>query len=164
MKILVYRNYHLAVCILAACICLVPLFIPELQSRIHAISERGTLGNVLRTSVTVKVMAGICIGTTLPVMVDIVLDKFSNISFSELTNTCVVLLVIILSDILYLSLNDQYYMAYLFVTFYFISMITTTAAVVYSISTGVIASKCKVHPMLFLGPIIGIAITSILVI
>ena len=163
MKLLMYRNYHLAVCILAVCICLVPLFIQELQPRIRAISERGSLGYVLRTSVTIKVMVGICIGTTLPVMVDIVLDKFSNISFSELTNTCIVLLVIFLSGTIYLSLNDQYYMAYLFVGLYFTVMITTTAAVLYSISTGVIATRCKVHPILFLFPIIGIAMIKIFV-
>ena len=163
MKLLIYRNYFLAVCIFAVCICLAPLFIQELQPQIHAISESGSLGYVLRTSVTVKVMAGICIGTTLPVMVDIILDKVSNISFSELTNTCVVLLVIFLSGTIYLSLNDQYYMAYLYVTFFYTSMVTTTAAVLYSISTGVIATQCKVHSMLFLTPIIGIAMTYIFV-
>ena len=163
MKLLIYRNYFLAVCIFAVCICLAPLFIQELQPQIHAISKSGSLGYVLRTSVTVKVMAGICIGTTLPVMVDIILDKVSNISFSELTNTCVVLLVIFLSGTIYLSLNDQYYMAYLYVTFFFASMVSTTAAVLYSISTGVIAIQCKVHSMLFLTPVIGIAMTYIFV-
>eukprot|EP01035_Chromulina_nebulosa_P025843 gene25843-33768_t len=108
-------------------------------------------------------MAGICIGTTLPVMVDILLDKFSNISFFDLTNTCVVLLVIILSGTTYLLLNDQYYMAYLYVSLYYAVMITTTTAVLYSISKGVIATQCKVSPLLFLCPVIAIAATNIFV-
>eukprot|EP01036_Dinobryon_divergens_P024125 gene24123-32542_t len=108
-------------------------------------------------------MAGICIGTTLPVMVDILLDKFSNISFFDLTNTCVVLLVIILSGTTYLLLNDQYYMAYLYMSLYYAVMITTTTAVLYSISKGVIATQCKVSPLLFLCPVIAIAATNIFV-
>ena len=163
MQLLNYRNYFLAICILAVCICLAPLFISEFQPRIHATSQMGALGSVLRTSVTIKVLAGISIGTTLPVMVDIILDRCSNISFFDLTNTCVVLVVIILSGTMYLSLNDQYYMAYLYVTLFYAVMMTTTAAILYSISKGVIATKCKLSPMLFLFPIIGIAATHILV-
>eukprot|EP01035_Chromulina_nebulosa_P026250 gene26250-34340_t len=162
MKLLIYRNYFLAVCLLAIFIGLAPLFISGLQPRIHATSDFGVLGSVLRTSVTIKVFAGISIGTTLPVMVDIILDRCSNISFFDLTNTCVVLVVIILSGTLYLSLNDQYYMAYLYVTLFYTVMITTTASVLYSISKGAIATKCKLSPLLFLCPIIGIAATHIL--
>ena len=147
MKLLVYRNCFIAICIIAVCICLSPLFISELQPRIYSMSQRGSLGYVLRTSVTVKVMAGISIGTTFPVMADMILDNFSNISFFDLTNTCVVLLVIIMSGTLYLTLNDQYYMAFLYANFYYAVMITTTTAVLYSISKGVIATKCKVHPL-----------------
>eukprot|EP01036_Dinobryon_divergens_P028761 gene28761-37760_t len=90
-----YLNYYLALCITTICLGLTPLFIVELQPRIHDISA-STLGNVLRTSVTIKVMVGISIGTTLPVMTDIVLDKISNISFVDLNNTVVVLLVLII--------------------------------------------------------------------
>ena len=91
-----YLNYYLAICIITICLGLTPLFIFDLQPRIHEISASNTLGNVLRTSVTIKVMAGISIGTTLPVMTDIVLDKISNISFVDLNYTFIILSGIII--------------------------------------------------------------------
>jgi hypothetical protein len=71
--------------------------------------------------------------------------------------------VIILSNTLYLWLNDQYYITYLYVTFYYAVMITTTTAVFYSISKGIIATQRKLNPLLFLCLIIGMASVNLLV-
>ena len=160
-----YSNFYLAIGILTIfCLGLSPLFIADLQPRIHEISVSGTLGNVLRTSVTIKVMAGISIGTTLPVLTDIFLDKISNISFVDLTNTFVVILGIILSSTLYLSLNDQYYMAYLYVSLLFMVTIISTSAILQSISRGVVATKWKMNPLWFTIPTVGLLATYIFVI
>ena len=160
------KNYlysYFAICIIAICFCLAPLFVADAQPQIHDISRSGSLGDILRNSVTIKVMTGITIGTTLPVMVDIFLDKVSKISFFDLTNTFLVLFVIDVNGALYLSLNDQYYMTYLYITLYGIKMIVTTAAILYTISRGVIATQWKMNPLLFLFPIIGIAVINIFV-
>ena len=89
-------------------------------------------------------------------MADIVLDKISNISFLDLTNTFLVLLVIDVSGALHLILNDQYYMAYLFIVLYGIKMIITTSTILYSTSKGAIATQWKISPLVFLLPIISI--------
>ena len=113
---------HLIICFVTICFCLAPLFITSLQPpRIHEMSKVGSLGEILRDSVTIKVLSGVTIGTTLPVMADIVLDKISNISFLDLTNTFLV--VIDVNGALHLMLNDQYYMAYLYIVLYGIKMI-----------------------------------------
>lgn len=65
---------------------------------------------------------------------------------------------------MYLSLNDQYYMAYLYVCFYYIVMIVATSSILYSISQGVIATQGKLSPVLFLIQIIGIAGVNIFVV
>ena len=131
-----YAKYYIAICVIAVCIGLVPLFIADLQPRIREISVSSTLGDVLRTSVKIKVMAGVSIGTTLPIMVDAVLDKFSNIALVDLTNTFIVLMVIIVFGTSYLTLNDQYYMTYLHVTLFFVVKITF-ATIMHSFSRGV---------------------------
>ena len=160
-----YFNYYLALCIIIIFIGLTPLFIVDLQPRIHEISVNGTLGTVLRTSVTIKVMAGISIGTTLPVMTDVVLDKISNISFVDLNTTFVILLVIIIVfGTSYLSLNDQYYMTYLYVSYFYLVTLITTSLIFYSISRGVVSTKWKMRPVWFIIPSMGIAATCIFVI
>ena len=71
-----YRTISfLSICIFTVCLSLAPLFVSDLQPRIIEISRRGAIDHVLRTSVTIKVMAGVSIGATLPVMVDILLDR-----------------------------------------------------------------------------------------
>ena len=156
-QLIKYLNYYLVTCIVTICFCLAPLFISDLQPRIQEISVSGILGDVLRTSVTIKVMAGISIGSTLPVMVDILLDKVANISFVDLTNTFIVLSVIIVFGTLYLSLNDKYYMTYLYVTFFYMVMIITTSSVLYSVSRGVVATQWKMNSLWFLMPLMAIA-------
>ena len=155
---------HLIICFVTICFCLAPLFITSLQPRIHGMSKVGSLGEILRDSVTIKVLSGVTIGTTLPVMADIVLDKISNISFLDLTNTFLVLLVIDVNGALHLMLNDQYYMAYLYnIVLYGIKMIITTSTILYSTSKGAIATQWKISPLVFLLPIIGISLINIFV-
>ena len=154
--------YHLTICIAATCLCLAPLFISDLQQQIHNISRTGSLGDLLRTSVTIKVSEGITIGSTLPVMMDIFLDKIENISALNLTNTFVAIFVIITSGTLYLSLNDHYFMAYLYISLYGFRMLTITSAILCSISKGVIATRWKMNPWIFLCPIIFMATINIL--
>ena len=158
-----HLKYYVSICILTICLCLAPLFITDLQPHIRATSLMGSLGYVLRTSVTIKVMVGISIGTTLPVMVDVFLDRFSDISFLDLKNTFVVVSVIIVFGTMYLSLNDQYYMAYLYACFYYALMIVTTSSILYSISQGVVATQGKLNPFLFLIQVILIAAIYIFV-
>eukprot|EP01035_Chromulina_nebulosa_P028354 gene28354-37415_t len=154
--------YHLTICIAATCLCLSPLFISELQPRIRSISQTGSLGDILRSSVTIKVSEGITIGSTLPVMMDIFLDKIENISVLNLTNTFIAIFVIITSGTLYLSLNDRYFMTYLYISLYGFRMVSITSAILYSISKGVIATRWKMNPWIFLWPIISLASSNIL--
>ena len=129
---------HLIICFVTICFCLAPLFSNPAYMKCQKL-VRYSLGEILRDSVTIKVLSGVTIGTTLPVMADIVLDKISNISFLDLTNTFLVLLVVIdVNGALHLMLNDQYYMAYLYIVLYGIKMIITTSTILYSTSKGAI--------------------------
>ena len=51
----------------------------------------------------------------------------------------------------------------MYVILFYTVVLTTTTAVLYSISKGVIAIQCKGSPLLFLGPVIAIAANSIFV-
>ena len=153
--------YHLTICIVATCLCLTPLFISDLQPRIHHIAQSGTLGHMLRSSVNIKVSEGIAIGSTLPVMMDIFLDKVENISAVNLTNTFIAVFVIIISGTLYLSLNDYYFITYLYIVLYGFRVLTITSAIIYSISKGVIATRWKMSPWFFLCPIIFLGSSNI---
>ena len=153
--------YHVTICFVVTCACLAPLLISDLQPRIHEISQTGTLGTILRTSVTIKVSEGIAIGSTLPVMMDIILDKIENISALNLTNTFVAVFAIIISGLLYLSLNDKVFMTYFYITLYGFRMLTITSAILFSISKGVIATQWKMNPWIFLNPIISMGLISI---
>eukprot|EP01035_Chromulina_nebulosa_P035401 gene35401-47580_t len=73
-----------SICVVTLCIILIPLCLVDLQQRIRNISHTGSLGDILRTSVEFKVLEGVTIGSALPMLVDIVLDKSFNIPNLEI--------------------------------------------------------------------------------
>ena len=68
------RNAFITICVLTFCIIIIPLFCVDTQ-RIRMISQTGSLGETLRTAVGFKVLQGVTIGSALPMLIDIVLDK-----------------------------------------------------------------------------------------
>ena len=82
------KNIFRSICLITFIIILIPLFLVD-QQRIRSISETGSLGDTLRTSVEFKVLEGVTIGSALPMLVDLVLDKSFNIPNLEIaTSNC----------------------------------------------------------------------------
>eukprot|EP01036_Dinobryon_divergens_P039505 gene39505-52081_t len=63
-----------------------PLLSVDLLQRINSISQLGGFSDTLKTSVLLKVFEGISIGSALPSLVDIILDKVSNRSNADIAD------------------------------------------------------------------------------
>lgn len=104
--------------LLPVCAMFIPLFLVE---RIREISTTGILGEALRTSTRLVIAESISIGCTLPVLSDMFVDRVtspgSRIAATSLSmrHRLLFLVVFSLVSVLYLSLNDCYFMAFLYI-------------------------------------------------
>ena len=159
MKNIIYA--YIVIYIVSVSICLAPLGFNDQKSLI-SFSTTGIFGLTLRTSVTLRVFEGIGLGCALPMLADVFLD-IPKISFMDFVSRLLSQFVCIVSAILYLTSYDLYSMAYLYIAFFGIKLLTVSSAILYSISRGAIATKWKIHPLVFITPVTFLAITNILV-
>ena len=82
------------------------------------ISDHGIFGETLRTSINLKIAESICIGSTLPMLVDVFLDKISKVK--EITgrmniseNRTLFILAFSMSSAMYLCLGIYDFMPFL---------------------------------------------------
>ena len=66
--------------ILSACVIFVPFIFPEMQQQMRKISQTGSFGKTLQTSVILKIFEGVSAGSALPSLVNAFLDKISQSS------------------------------------------------------------------------------------
>ena len=156
------RNAFITICVLTFCIIIIPLFCIDKQ-RIRMISQTGTLGETLRTSVGFKVLQGVTIGSALPMLIDIVLDKIFKISNIDITRLSLPQFVSTISAAIYLLTNDQYYTTYVFTCFLGMKMLVPSSLIFYSLSQGAIASKFNLRQWVFLLPILFTAIARVII-
>eukprot|EP01036_Dinobryon_divergens_P031853 gene31853-41335_t len=127
------------------------------------ISQTGSLGETLRTAVGFKVLQGVTIGSALPMLIDIVLDKSFKISNIDITRLSLPQFVSTISAAIYLLTNDQYYTTYLFTCFLGMKMLVPSSLIFYSLSQGAIASKFNLRQWVFLLPILFTAIARVII-
>ena len=71
----IFNRLFSVIWILSACAIFIPLLFPDVQYRLAEISQAGSFGKTLQTSVLLKIFEGVSIGSTLPSLVNIFLDK-----------------------------------------------------------------------------------------
>ena len=142
------RNIFTTVCVVTLLIILVPLFVD--QQRIRNISQSGSLDDTLRTSVAFKVLEGVTIGSALPMLVDIALDKSFNVSNMDIARLSIPQFVSVLSSIIYLSTFEQYYVTYLYTCCFTMRVLVSTAVFFHFLSKGKIATTWNIPLWKFL--------------
>eukprot|EP01035_Chromulina_nebulosa_P031220 gene31220-41596_t len=141
-----------------------PFLSVDLLQRINSISQLGSFSDTLKTSVLLKIFEGISIGSALPSLVDIILDKVSNKSSVDIAdhyNFFPVFMMMVVTGTMYLSLYDQDFIGYLYACNFGIKILTFTSVITHSLSTGVIATQRKIPSFLFILPVIGFAAMNI---
>ena len=156
-------NSYSVICLATLCIILIPLFVVD-QDRIQYVTKSDSLGKTLRTSLVLKILAGVSIGSALPMLVDVILDKIFNIvTVMEVANFNLAQIVTIISATIYLSTYEQYYVAYLFTCCFSMKLLVPGAVILHYLSNGVIATKWKLRKPVFLIPIVFLACARIFI-
>lgn len=151
-----------SICVVTLCVILIPLFLVDYQQRIRNISQTGSLGDILRTSVEFKVLEGVTIGSALPMLVDIVLDKSFNIPNLEIARLSFPQFVSIVTAVIYLSTYEHYYATYLFTVCFSARVLVPSAVILHSLSKGTVASKWKMQLWTFVLPLVFLSFGRIL--
>ena len=141
-----------------------PLLSSDLFQRVNSISQLGNISNTLNNSVQLKVFEGISIGSALPSLVEIFLDKISNQSSPDIADHYhffPMVMMMVATGIMYLSCYEQNFMAYFYICNFGMKVLTLISVITHSLSTGVIATQQKMNKLLFIFPIIGIAAINI---
>ena len=123
---------HSAICVITLCIIMTPFFYS--QQRIKIFSNADGFGDTLRTSVKLKILESLCIGTTLHVQVDLLLDKvFLASKWNAIFQRIISHTILMVTGIIYLSCYDQYYMPYLYTCCFSMKSIIPTSVILYTI-------------------------------
>eukprot|EP01036_Dinobryon_divergens_P027752 gene27752-36574_t len=141
-----------------------PFLSVDLLQRINSISQLGSFSDTLKTSVLLKVFEGISIGSALPSLVDIILDKVSNRSSVDIADHYQyfpMFMMMVVMGTMYLSWYDQDFIGYLYATNFGMKMLTLLSVITHSLSTGVVATQGKMSSFMFFCPIIGVAALNI---
>jgi signal transduction histidine kinase len=143
---------------LSACAIFVPLVFPEMQQRMSKFSHTGCFGKTLRTSVVIKIFEGVNVGSALPQLVNVCLDKISYPSNkSELGSHYWSLLVMFATGVVYLSFYEEDFIAYFYASSFCVKLQTVCSVVMYSVSNGVVATQQKMNLFLFILPVLCFA-------
>ena len=157
-NISIFAWFYTAIVLITIGAMIIPMFM-EFE-RIQNISQSGVFGNALRTSTRLMIMESISIGCTLPMLsdnfLDQVTDKNTKMTLS-MWHRVLVMLTFSLLGVLYLSLSDYYFMAYLYILFNRIKVILVGAVTSYAVSSGTVTGSLM-SKIYFLIPILICAI------
>eukprot|EP01035_Chromulina_nebulosa_P008507 gene8507-11537_t len=137
-----------------------PLMSVDLLQRSKSIAQLGDFRNTLKNSLPLKIFEAISIGSALPSLVDILLDKISFKSSMDIPNHLhffPIFMLMVVTGTTYLSWYDQDFMAYLYICNFGIKILTFITVILHSLSTGSIASQQKMPSIIFICPIVCVA-------
>ena len=110
---------YCAVVLLPVCAMFAPMY---LSDRIRAISTMGIFGEALRSSTRLVIAESISIGCTLPVLSDMFVDRITvpasrraEAMSLSMQHRLLCVLVFSVASVLYISLSDCYFMAFLYI-------------------------------------------------
>ena len=155
---------YVAIVVVAVGAMLIPLFVEN--TRMHSISKNGIFGDDLRTSTRLMIMQSISIGCTLPTISDIFLDQFTyDGNKTKMTrdtwHRLIFLSVLSISGVLYLSLSDCYFMAYLYIILIRIRTLIVGAVTLYLLSYGTVTNSVR-SKFILLIPVLVCAVRFVL--
>ena len=142
------------VAIVTVCALLVPIF-TEVQG-VKNVSRHGIFGEVVQTSIRLMMMESISIGCTLPMLSDVFLDQVTETKAKmslSMWHRGLFLLVFSTFGVLYLSLSNYSFMAYLYIVFNRIKVIFVGAVTSYTVSSGTVMQPLR-FKIIFLVPVI----------
>ena len=123
------------------------------------ISDHGIFGETLRTSINLKIAESICIGSTLPMLVDVFLDEISKVK--EITgrmniseNRTLFILAFSMSSAIYLCLGNYDFMPFLYICLYRSKVLIVGAVIFFTVSRGSLAREWKINRYLFFLPVL----------
>lgn len=141
---------------------LIPLLFFE--EAINRVSNQGIFGETLRKSLNLKISESICIGCTLPMLVDIFLDGFSSarklLTISMMQRT-ILLVSFSIASAAYLSFGDFHFMPFLYICL-IRSKVLLLGIITFSVvSNGVISTIWKIPQTAFVVPILACGLFTI---
>ena len=140
-----------------------PIFIFD---GIKNVSNEGIFGETLRTSINLKIAESICIGSTLPMLSDILLDRISKVRqiTGRLNMTLIRTILLIsfsISSAIYLAVGDYAFMPFLFICLFRTKVLVIGAIIFSTISNGSLATEWKLNQFLFVTPILSASLFNI---
>ena len=153
--------YYLGIFSVSTIFILTPLFFAEDQLR-H-IAESSSLGRSIKQSITLKILEGVNVGCSLPMMVEMLLDKATNVPNMDIANRSSFQLISIMAGLLYLCLNDKYYMPYLYICCFSTRFMGGASIFLHAVSQGVIAKKWRISSFFFIAPCFSLGLVNILI-
>ena len=142
---------------------IMPIF---LYDGMKDISNHGILGETLRTSISLKITESICIGSTLPMLLDVFLDKISKVK--EITgrmniseNRTLFILAFSMSSAIYLCLGNYDFMPFLYICLYRSKVLIVGAVIFFTVSRGSLVREWKINRYLFFLPVLTVGLFNI---
>ena len=128
-----------------------------LPDRIEFFSKESVFEDALRNSITLKIFEGICVGSTFPMLLDILLDQFSNVrhSTTDITQRTIWLIALSSFSILYIACSNFFFMPFLYVFLLRSRLLLLGSLTFYYISNGRIISGWKINKVIVAMPVIG---------
>ena len=155
---------YIALVIVFTVLIIAPIFICD--KTVRSISDQGILGDTLRTSINLKIAESICIGSTLPMLSDIFLDRFSRgkeISgrMNMMQNRALFIIAFSMSSIIYLTLGDHEFMPFLYICLYRTKILIVGAVLFFAVSKGTVSKAWKINEILFSLPVVFCGIFNV---
>ena len=150
-----YVQAYSAVVLISTVAMIVPLFLSE-SSYLH---DQGILPEVLKFSVVLKILESVSIGCTLPMLTDIVLDRFTKSRgvTLDIVHRTLFSLTFSLASAAYLFLCNYSFMPILYIFLYRTKVLLMGAVTFYVVSDGAIATKFKIKWIFFV-PVLSCAV------
>ena len=130
------------------------MFIPIFMQfeGIRNVADVGIFGDTLKTSTRLKIIEGISIGCTLPMLSDSFLNKITDKDTKMNLSTwhrLLFLAILSISSVLYLTFSDKYFMPYLYILLNHTKVLLVGAVTSYAVLEGTILKSLLSKSMFF---------------
>lgn len=152
---------YFVVIIVTVCAMFIPIFMQF--KGIHNVSVRGIFGDALETSSRLKIVEGISIGCTLPMLSDNFLNKVTDKDIRmtlSMWHRLLFLTIFSISSVLYLSFSDYFFMPYLYIILYHTKILLVGAVTSYAVLEGTIV-KSLLSKCMFFAPFLIVATRAV---
>ena len=130
------------------------------------ISNEGIFGETLRTSINLKIAESICIGSTLPMLSDIFLDRISNVKqitgrMNMMQIRTLLLISFSISSAIYLAVGDYVFLPFLYICLFRTKILVVGAVMFSTISNGNLVTEWKLNQFFLVTPVLSASLFNI---